>query len=257
MMEDRDRDCDCPAVAVGVREISVVRRLLIPIAILGCLAALVFACYGAALVRGEQFAYRDAAHYYYPLYQRVQAEWDAGRWPLWEPGENGGMPLLGNPTAAVLYPGKVIYALLPYPVAARAYIVAHTLLAFVAMLALMRSWQASWTGAAVAALSYAFAAPILFQYCNVVFLVGAAWLPLGFRAADGWLRLGRRWALGELAAVLALQVLGGDPESAYVLGLCAGGYALGLAWRRGGEGAARVRPRGAALAAALVVVAWV
>ncbi len=36
------------------------------------------------------------------------------------------MPLVGNPTAAVLYPGKVIYALLPYPWAARVYVVFHT-----------------------------------------------------------------------------------------------------------------------------------
>ena len=41
------------------------------------------------------------------------------------------MPLLGNPTAAVLYPGKLLYAALPYPWAARLYIVAHTLLAIV------------------------------------------------------------------------------------------------------------------------------
>ena len=48
-----------------------------------------------------------------------------GRWPLWEPEENAGMPLLGNPTAAVLYPGKLIYAVLPYAWGARVYIVAH------------------------------------------------------------------------------------------------------------------------------------
>ena len=28
------------------------------------------------------------------------------------------MPLLGNPTAAVLYPGKLVFAVLPYPWAA-------------------------------------------------------------------------------------------------------------------------------------------
>lgn len=205
------------------------RRVAVPLVIVGCLVLLVLACYGRALVRGEQFAYRDAAHYYYPLYQRVQTEWNAGRLPLWEPEENGGMPLLGNPTAAVLYPGKVIYALFPYKVGARLYIVAHTLLAFAAMLALLRHWNVSWTGSGLGALSYAFGGPILFQYCNVIFLVGAAWLPLGFRAVDRWIRLGRRFALLELAVVLAMQVLGGDPETAYLTGLAAGGYALALA----------------------------
>src|SRR5262249_2168794 len=105
------------------------RRYASTVLILSCVAALVLACYGPALVGGRQFGYRDAAPYYYPLYQRVQKEWDARRWPLWEPEENGGMPLLGNPTAAVLYPGKLIYAGFSYPWAARLYIVVHTLIA--------------------------------------------------------------------------------------------------------------------------------
>jgi hypothetical protein len=204
-------------------------RRIVPIAMAAAAAALIFTCYGGVLFRGRQFGYRDAAHFYYPLYERVQAEWQVGRWPLWEPEENSGMPLLGNPTAAVLYPGKIFYAALPYPWAARLYIVAHTVVALAGMYLLLRSWQASVAGAGIGALAYAFGMPVLFQYCNVIFLVGAAWLPLGFRAAERWLRQGRRWGLIELALVLVLQTLGGDPESAYVLGLCAAGYAIVLA----------------------------
>src|SRR5262249_38857460 len=96
----------------------------------------------------------------------------------------------------------------------------------------------SWVGSAISGLAYAFGAPILFQYCNIIFLVGAAWLPLGVRAVDRWVRLGRRWGLLELAVVLAMQTLGGDPQSAYLLGLSALGYAAGLAWSRAREGAA-------------------
>ena len=143
------------------------------------------------------------------------------------------MPLLGNPTAAVLYPGKLIFAMMPYAWGARVYVMAHTALAFLAMLILMRSWQTSWVGSVVSGLSYSFGTPILFQYSNVIYLVGAAWLPLGFRAVDRWVRLGRRLGLVELAIVLAMQTLGGDPQSAYILGWAAGGYAAGIAWSRG------------------------
>jgi hypothetical protein len=208
------------------------RRWIIPLVTLAGLTGLVIACYGRAIFEGEQFAYRDAGHYYYPLHQRIQAEWDAGRWPLWEPEENGGMPLLGDPTAAVLYPGKLVFALFAYPLAARLYIMGHTLLAFAAMIALLRHWGTSWVGSALGAIAFAFGGPIVFQYCNVIFLVGAAWVPLGFRAVDRWLRLGRRIALAELAIVVAMETLGGDLESAYVTGLCAAGYAAGLAWGR-------------------------
>lgn len=208
------------------------RRFGILFIIAGCLSAMTLACFVRALFNNEQFGYRDAAHYYYPLYLRVQSAWNQGRWPLWEPEENSGMPLMGNPTAAVLYPGKLIYAVMPYAWGARIYIIAHVLLAFGAMMALLRSWNTSWAGSAIGAFAYAFGAPILFQYCNVIYLVGAAWAPLGFRAVDGWLRLGRRGAVLELAVVLAMETLGGDPQSAYLTGVCAGGYAVALARTR-------------------------
>jgi hypothetical protein len=202
------------------------------ILILACFATLFLACYAPALFGDRQFGYRDSAQYYDPLERRVQAEWRAGRWPLWEPEENAGMPLLGNPTAAVFYPGKLVFAFLPYAWSARVYVVIHTGLAFLAMLILMRGWRTSRVGSALAALSYAFGMPILFQYSNVIYLVGAAWLPLGVCAVDRWVRAGRRWGLVGLAIVLAMQTLGGDLQSAYLLGVAAGGYAAGIAWSR-------------------------
>ena len=197
-----------------------------------CFSTLFLMCYGRALFADRQFGYRDSAQYYYPLHQRVQLEWSAGRWPLWEGEENAGMPLLGNPTAAVLYPAKLVFAILPYAWGARVYTVVHSLLAFVTMLVLMRSWRTSWVGSTLSALSYAFGVPVLFQYSNVIYLVGAAWLPLGFHAVDRWVRLGQRWGLIELAGVLAMQNLGGDTESAYLLGCAAMAYAGGFYWNR-------------------------
>ena len=208
------------------------RRYSTFVLILACFATLFLCCYAPTLFDNRQFGYRDAAQYYYPLYQRVQKEWNSGRWPLWEREENAGMPLLGNPTAAVLYPGKLIFAIMPYAWGARIYVMAHTALAFLAMLILVRSWRTSWVGSVISGFSYAFGTPILFQYSNVIYLVGAAWLPLGFYAVDRWVRLGRRWGLVGVAIVWAMQILGGDPQSAYILGWAAAGYAAGIAWSR-------------------------
>jgi hypothetical protein len=199
---------------------------------LACLVALALACFGGVLFRDRQFAFRDAGYFYYPLHLRVQQEWQAGRWPLWAPEANAGMPLLGNPTAAVLYPGKLVFFLLPYPWAARMYVLIHVLLGLVAMWALLRAWRISATGSGLGALAYAFGAPVLGQTCNVIYLVGAGWAPLGFLAADRWLRRKHRGALAGLALVLAMQVLGGDPQAAYVTVVCASGYAAGLAAAR-------------------------
>lgn len=193
---------------------------------LACVSTPFLACFSSVLFSGEQFAYRDAGHFYYPLYKIVQNEWSAGRIPLWEVEENAGMPLLGNPTAAVLYPGKLIYALFPYAWGARLYVIAHVLLALAGTYALLRSWDRSRSAAAIGALSYAFAAPILFQYCNIIFLVGAAWTPIAFRGADRWIRRGLISGIFELAIALAMQTLGGDPESTYLIGVFAAIYAI-------------------------------
>ena len=217
------------------------RRIVLLLPLLGpvCALILLLVCFRAVLFGGEQFAYRDSAHFYYPLYLRVQQEWNAGRWPLWDPWQNAGMPLLGMPMTAVFYPGKVLFAILSYPWATRLYAVAHVTIAWAGMFALSRGWGQSATAAGLAAMAYAFGAPVLFQYCNVIFLVGAAWVPWGFLALDRLLRLKRRSGLLGLAVVLALQVLGGDPEAAYLTVLCGGGYALVLA-ARGSAWPARV-----------------
>ena len=132
--------------------------------------------FGAVILTERNFVYRDAGHFYYPLLQLVQSEWKAGRWPLWNPYENGGMPLLGNPDSAVLYPPRVvIFQWLPlsYGTAYKWYILSHVLLSAAAAYALSRHWKASEFAAGLAALSYAFGAAVLFQYCNLIFLVGA------------------------------------------------------------------------------------
>lgn len=195
-----------------------------------CFGVLLVGCFEDVLFRGEQFAYRDAGHYYYPLYLQVQQQWETGHVPLWESGENGGMPLLGNPTAAVLYPGKLAYALLPYPSAAIAYVVSHVCLAALGAYLLSRSLAIGRSGSTIAGFSYAFGAPVLFLHSNVIYLIGAAWMPFGLRAADSWVRKGSFWGVIQLGVVLAMTTLGGDAEAAYLTGGVALAYAIGHGW---------------------------
>ena len=128
------------------------------------------------------------------------------------------------------------------------------MLAFAAMVALLRAWGVSGTGATLAGLSYAFGGVVLSDDFNIIYLVGAAWLPLGFRAADRWLRLGRRSGLAELSVVLAMQVLGGDPEAAYLTVLCSLGYAIGLSRSASGSPA---RPVRWALGLVVLAIGWI
>jgi hypothetical protein len=46
------------------------RGWLVTALIASCVGALTLACHGRSLLGGEQYGYRDAAHYYYPLHQK-------------------------------------------------------------------------------------------------------------------------------------------------------------------------------------------
>ena len=188
--------------------------------------------FAGVMFGNRNFGYRDAAHFYYPLYQLIQNEWGAGRIPLWNPYDDGGQPLLANPTAGVLYPFKLIFALpVPYRVSYAAYILWHLLQALLSAAWVARSWGTSRLAAVMAGISFAFCGNVLFQYCNVVFLVGAAWLPVAWWCGERMLRL-KSWpsAVG-LGVCLALMVLGGDPQLAYVAGVSVAGYVVVLWWQ--------------------------
>lgn len=190
-------------------------------------AALLAWCF-AGLSGGEMFAVRDAAHYYHPLLQYIRDQWRSGQLPLWNPYQDLGVPLAAGGTAAAFYPPALVIVLAPsFERGYQLYVVGHVVLAMLSAWRLARYWGASPTGAAVAAVSYAFSGSVLFQYANVIYLVGAAWLPLAIWAGER-LGQGQRQAVLELALVLALVVLGGDPQTAYHAVLCIAVRMLGF-----------------------------
>lgn len=188
--------------------------------------------FGRAICTDEMFGYRDAAHYYYPFYWYVHEHWAHGIVPLWNPLENLGQPLAADPTAAAFYPGKVIFFLpFAYDWLYKVYIVGHVVLCAVTTYWLARQWQASRPAAGLAAVAYAFGGSVFFQYANVVFLVGAAWLPLAMWGAHRIVVKRDWWGVLGFAFATAMMVLGGDLEAAYLVSLAA--LLLGfLEWRR-------------------------
>lgn len=183
------------------------------------------------LFRHGQFIYRDATDFYYPLWLQIQEELNAGHAPLWDPTENLGQPLLANPTSAVYYPLKLIFFLtrffpLSYGLCFKAFILIHYALALWGLYRLARRFGRSETASALAALAYTFSGPVFFQYCNPIFLVGAALLPWGILAGERLLRAPSVRSAVGLAIVLALVVLGGEPQTAYLIGLLLTGLLL-------------------------------
>jgi hypothetical protein len=183
--------------------------------------------FGPVLVSDRTFAFRDSAHFYYPLFEWCADQWGAGRVPLWNPQENIGVPALADTSSSLFYPGKLLFALpLDFTLKYKLYVTLHVLLAAGGSYWLARVWQCSRYAGALAAVTLACGGGVVFQYSNIVFLVGAAWLPFAALATD-WMLHARSWrAAVLLGAVLALMILGGDPQMALNALLAAGMYAV-------------------------------
>ncbi|WP_254511659.1 hypothetical protein [Anatilimnocola floriformis] len=194
-------------------------RWIVPLLLLGPIVAI----FAPVLFADRSFAFRDGAHFYHPLFQWITAEWGQGRVPLWNPQENCGLPVLADATSSIFYPGKLIFTLpLPFVWLYKFYIIGHVVLAALGMFAFARRLRASEQTAVLVAIAYACGGNVVFQYCNVIFLVGAAWLPFALLAIETIVS-SRCWrAMLFLAFVLAMMILGGDPQMALHVLLAAG-----------------------------------
>jgi hypothetical protein len=168
------------------------------------------------MLRGECFALRDASYYYYPMFQWTADQWQQGELPFWNPLSNLGLPVTADATASLFYPAKGLLFIpgLKFGFKFFLYTAVHVLLAGGGAYALARQFRVTQWGSLFSAVSYAFGGAVLFQTCNVIFLIGASWLPWGL--LTGFLALqGNRGYWIWCALVLAMMVLGGEPQMAY------------------------------------------
>ena len=167
--------------------------------------------------------FRDSANLYFPMFEAIDTAWAQGKVPLWNPFCNFGLPLVADGTSSVFYPGKAIFAarFLDYPSRYGIYIGLHVLLAAASTYWLARTMRCQQSGATIAAIAFAFGAPVVFQATNVIYLVSAAWLPIAVLGVWRFLNTQQiAWSL--LAAVAcAMMILGGDPQMVYHAGLIA------------------------------------
>jgi hypothetical protein len=177
----------------------------------------------------------DSLLYFYP-YKAYAAEMlRVGHIPLWNPYLFMGVPFLANIQSAVLYPLNWPLIWLPPPQQVSISIVLHVFLSAAFTYACCRiSLGLGRSGALVAALVFALGGFVGAQVEHVNQLNGMAWLPLLFLlfdVASGEQGQGEnRWRSGvatlSLGAVMALQILAGHTQTAYISICGLGLYAL-------------------------------
>lgn len=172
--------------------------------------------FGPGMVRDEVYGFRDGGNFYYPTFHWQMTCWARGSVPLWCGQLNGGTDLVAEMSSSTFYPGKLVFALpLSFNRCYNLYLFLHVALAAWSAWRLARQFSVSRAASGLTAVSYAFSGVVLFQYANVIFLVGAAWLPLALLSWEKLLAT-RSWTwVGGVSASLALMILGGDPQLAY------------------------------------------
>jgi hypothetical protein len=185
------------------------------IAAVTCLAAVFL---GALLVRPSLFEGADYVHLHEVNRLYARAALLQGRLPTWNPHVGLGRPFLADVETAVWYPPNLVFLLLPVRAAVAAVLLGHAALALWGMALLGRQMGMGAGAAAVAALGYAgggvFASRLLLG--QVPFVEGLCYLPLLLFLT---LRLLERPSLRRvaiLAAAIALQLLAGHPQVAWV-----------------------------------------
>lgn len=140
-----------------------------------------------------------------------------GQWPLWNPFNFSGTPLLANVQSSVFFPGTVLFLILPYLPAWLAHVVLLPLLFSLFVYFYLRSLKLSNWGAIFGAIATSNISYLTVWAEQVVVIQSALFLPLALWAIEKK----RSWLV---PIFLALSIFGGHPQTIVYVFLITLGY---------------------------------
>lgn len=187
------------------------------------------------LVRGETLFWGLPALQFYPWRSFAFDQLKAGRIPLWNTLNGGGVPLLANYQVAVFYPPNWLHLILPHVTAMNLLAVGHLVLAGAGMWKLTGTWNLPPLGRSVSTLSFALSGYLVARLGSFPTVAAASWLPWLILSIE---RVARQQSLRAslwLAIVVALLLLAGHAQTAWYALVAGGLYLLWLLWGRRGQ----------------------
>lgn len=155
----------------------------------------------------------DFHSYFRPRFWLGSQEILAGRFPLWNLYEWGGLPLLATGQSAALYPPKILLFCLFEPVTAHwIFLVFHYLLFGAGLFLFFHDQGARGPGLFAGAITVLFGTVLLASNYHPVRIACFAWMPFQFLAAEWMGRDRDPKGFPLLALVVALQLVAGYPE---------------------------------------------
>ncbi len=177
------------------------------------------------LLRGGEVLYRlDLLHYVYPMRELARQCWLNGELPLWNPYVNCGAPLAALGDQSSFGPLSALFLLGPSALVYAWYLLALQGIGAAGVGWLLRGRGRSWTAVGVGMLAFGLNGVLVSKHVNPRFIAGMAWLPWALACHQRALER-PVWWLGS-AGFLALIILGGCPELAWLAGLLIGGWSL-------------------------------
>jgi hypothetical protein len=175
------------------------------------LAVLVAAAFPDVVFGLRTFEAGDFGRFGHPIAHFHREAFWRGEVPLWNPFNDFGLPFLAQWNTLTLYPGSLIYLLLPLSWSLGVFCLLHLWAGGVGMFLLTRRWTGHAPAAAFAGVAYAFSAVALHSLLWPNNSAALGWLPW---VVFGWERalVGGGRALLAGAGITALQLLTGAPE---------------------------------------------
>jgi hypothetical protein len=163
----------------------------------------------------------DIYTYFYPMLNEGFTSLRSGAWPLWNPYQLCGLPLLATIQGGFFYPLHALHILLPMGQALAWGALAHLILGGAFMYGYIRSLRLGPLASIVGAVVWSYALTPINFLLQPHWYAAQAWFPLSFWSADRVARSASPRSAACLGIVLAMPFLAGAPQ------LCAHiGYAL-------------------------------
>lgn len=180
---------------------------------------------------GNKLAY-DALSMFHLYYALCRDLMRVGEWPLWNPLEFMGIPLIANMQSALFYPPRLLHAFLDTFTATTAFILLKLWLCGMTSYVCARGIGLGKPAARFLSVGWMLSSYNL-TWCYWAEPDVSAWLPISILGMERLLADRSRQGLCLIAGAGALMLLAGHPESAFSMGLAAALYmALRLGWER-------------------------
>ncbi len=205
------------------------------VAVVGLLLSRSFWVPGRYVVGFDTYAYSGPN---LEVTERALRQW---RLPILNDLIFGGVPHLGNPSAAALYPPQLLTMVINTNRAMGLIVTAHVVLLGVGMLVLARRLGLSAIGATAAGIIAMAAGSTLTKTVQFEQILVLAWIPILLVAVHAVITSDRPWrAVAAMAASTAAILLAGHPQLVYQAAVLAAAATIGFAidgrrWRRLGH----------------------